>query len=669
MRADPWRGPDHPLLEQQDGFSDVLGALRANVEGARATVRAAASALATTEGDHQRLEAIAEEARAQLSLAAADDWGAYEASLRRQGEELAKRAVSFRTWYEIARAPHRYLLPFLGNAAPRVTAAFLAAHDFAHATLRTLGEAYFEGIQAGARASDAGYRLLFDASPLPMWLYDVETLAFLTVNEAAIRHYGYTREEFAKMTLADIRPAEDQSALRRGVQGRPAVDHGSVWRHRRKDGSLITVEIKAHDLPFQGKMARLVVSNDVTERLRAEEALRRTQEQLLQAQKMDAIGRLAGGIAHDFNNLLSVILSYSAMLASDPKMSSAVRADLGEIQAAGERAAELTRQLLAFSRQQVLQPRRLAPSEVLARMEKMLRRLIGEDIELTILNAGHATGTVTVDPSQLEQIIMNLVVNARDAMPQGGKLTIELSTVRLDEQYTAEHVGAAPGNYVVLAVTDTGIGMDEATQARAFDPFFTTKEQGHGTGLGLSTVFGIVKQSGGNIWLYSEPGHGTTFKIYLPLTPGSGESDAPVPLEPSTLRGSETVLLVEDEERVRSVARAILRNHGYHVLEAHGAGDAVLLCEQHPATIHLLLTDVVMPRSSGRELAERLKRLRPAIRVLYMSGYTSNAVVHHGVLDSDVAFLQKPITPETLARKVREVLDAQPRSAREPLSR
>ncbi|HEY2509220.1 MAG TPA: ATP-binding protein [Polyangiaceae bacterium] len=667
MRADPWRGPEHPAEEhpeQHEAWTDVLRALRAHVEGARGEVRAAASALATAEGQHAHLDAIAEESRAQLSLAAAEDWGAYQASLRRQGEELAARAIPFRTWYEIARSPHRYLLPFLEGVAPRAAAAFIAAHDFAHATLRTLGEAYFQGIEAGTRASDAGYRLLFDASPLPMWLYDAETLAFLTVNEAAIRHYGYSRDEFAKMTLADIRPEEDQNALRRGVSGRPAVDLGSVWRHRRKDGSIITVEIKAHDLPFQGKMARLVVSNDVTEKLRAEEALRKTQEQLLQAQKMDAIGRLAGGVAHDFNNLLSVILSYSAMLASDPKMSSAVRADLGEIQAAGERAAELTRQLLAFSRQQVLQPRKLAPGEVLTRMEKMLRRLIGEDVELTILNAAHVTGLVTVDPGQLEQIIMNLVVNARDAMPTGGKLTIELSSARIDEHYADEHLGAKPGNYVVLAVTDTGIGMNEETQARAFDPFFTTKEQGHGTGLGLSTVFGIVKQSGGNIWLYSEPGHGTTFKIYLPLCAGTGESEAPAAPEPSTLRGSETVLLVEDEERVRSVARAILRNHGYHVLEAHGAGDAVLLCEQHPATIHLLLTDVVMPRSSGRELAERLKPLRPAMRVLYMSGYTSNSVVHHGVLDSDVAFLQKPITPDALARKVREVLDAQPRSIR-----
>ena len=407
--------------------------------------------------------------------------------------------------------------------------------------------------------------------------------------------------------------------------------------------------------------ARLLRSamRELAERERAEAALRKSEEQLRQSQKMEAIGRLSGSVAHDFNNLLSVILSYSDLVLSDLKPIDPLRADIESIHRAGEKAADLTRQLLAFSRQQVLAPRSVDLNEVIRESEKMLRRLLNEDIEV-VTHYARRLSVVKVDPGQIDQVLLNLAVNARDAMPSGGKLTIETKDVELDESYTSEHFGVARGPHVMLAVSDTGIGMDQQTQARIFEPFFTTKDLGKGTGLGLSTVFGIVKQSGGHIWVYSEPGGGTTFKVYLPVAQGA-DPELPVVVEPTTLQGTETVLLVEDQDDVRRVAHAILRRYGYHVIEASNAGEALLSCERHPRTIHLLLTDVVMPQLSGRELAERLVSMRPELRVLYMSGYTENVIVHHGILDSGIAYLQKPIVPDLLARRVREVLDARPK--------
>jgi signal transduction histidine kinase len=394
-----------------------------------------------------------------------------------------------------------------------------------------------------------------------------------------------------------------------------------------------------------------------TEKEKAEalEALRQSQEQLLQSQKLEAVGQLAGGVAHDFNNLLTAIIGFSQLGLDQLAENDPLRRNLDEIKNASERAASLTRQLLAFSRKQVMQPQVLDLNSVVPDMEQMLRRMIGEDIELrTALQPD--LGNVKADPSQMEQVIMNLVINARDAMPSGGKLTIETVNTDLDETYARHHVAVVSGAYVMLAVSDTGIGMDEETQNHIFEPFFTTKELGKGTGLGLSTVYGIVKQSGGTIWVYSEVGKGTTFKIYLPRVDERAEEYKNPVAAAQLPKGNETILLVEDADLVRRLAKEVLENNGYRVQEAATGTDALRIGEQTQEPIDLLLTDVVMSEMSGRELANRLTSLRPEMRVLYMSGYTDDAIVHHGVLDEGINFIQKPFSPYGLALKVREVL-------------
>jgi len=406
-----------------------------------------------------------------------------------------------------------------------------------------------------------------------------------------------------------------------------------------------------------------LLGRDVTEDRRREAEIlehghryQALEAQLRQSQRLEAVGSLAGGIAHDFNNLLSVILSYSTMLVNDNPPGTRVHDDLAQIQAAGERAAALTRQLLAFSRRQILRPRVLDLNEVVSGLTTMLERLIGETIDFGVFPCAEPA-MVNVDPAQMEQVIVNLAVNARDAMPAGGKLTVEVRHAVLDATYQSAHTEVQPGAYVMLAVSDTGVGMDPATQARIFEPFFTTKEVGKGTGLGLSTVFGIVRQSGGHIWVYSEPDRGSCFKIYLPSAFAEAEAVVPAPEPPVELRGSETVLLVEDEEQVRTLANDILTRAGYTVIEAANGADALQIAEGPP--IHLLLTDMVMPRMGGANLASKLTAERPELRVVYMSGYTDTSASELG-LPSGAAFVQKPFTPECLLRKVRSALTAPP---------
>jgi two-component system, cell cycle sensor histidine kinase and response regulator CckA len=380
---------------------------------------------------------------------------------------------------------------------------------------------------------------------------------------------------------------------------------------------------------------------------------------LQQSRRMEAVGRLAGGIAHDFNNLLTIIKGYAELALNRPAIRPEIAANVQQIGNAAERASALIRQLLAFSRKQVLQPKSLDLNSIVENLDKLLRRLMGADIEMVTL-CGAEIGTVKADRAQIEQVIMNLVVNARDAMPNGGRLTVETSNVELDTAYARDHTSVKPGRYVMLAVSDTGIGMDAQTQAHIFEPFFTTKEGGRGTGLGLSTVYGIVKQSGGYIWVYSEPEHGSTFKVYLPRVEAPVEA-APSPTEETTMRkGTETILLVEDEEAIRELTRAILDAQGYNVVVAETATHAEQLSASSSGEIDLLLTDVVMPGVSGRELARRITSRHPHTRVLYTSGYSDNVITQGGVLEPGVAFLQKPFTPRGLAAKVREVLDAVP---------
>ncbi|HJQ22860.1 MAG TPA: PAS domain S-box protein [Blastocatellia bacterium] len=496
------------------------------------------------------------------------------------------------------------------------------------------------------RQSEERYRRLFESTPQPMWVYDKRTFAFLAVNPAAVRRYGYTAEEFLAMTIADIRPAADLGPLHEHLANGLQDDWATVWRHRKKDGTVIEVEILSHDLEFEGRAARLVLATDVTER-------RSLEAQLRQAQKMEAIGRLAGGVAHDFNNLLTAILGYSQLLMAQVGPASKLRRELEEIYKAGTRAASLTSQLLAFSRKQVVQPVSLDLNVVVTDMGKMLQRLIGEDIELRFELASDLD-FAEADASQMQQVVMNLVINARDAMPQGGQLTIATANVELDEAYNGPRIAA--GAYVMLRVSDTGSGIPEEVRLHIFEPFFTTKDKDKGTGLGLSMVHRIVTESGGHICFESVPGQGTTFEVYLPRHAPRQEVGAGGAVMAETLGGTETILLVEDEDAVRRLAASVLKASGYTVLEARHCDEALRLATAHRGQINLLVTDVVMPQMSGRELAEHLTGLSPELKVLYMSGYMDDAIVHHGVLEPDSAFLQKPFMPDAFARKVREVL-------------
>ena len=501
------------------------------------------------------------------------------------------------------------------------------------------------------RASELRNRSLVQSAVYGIYRSNAEG-NFLEVNPAMVNMLGYSSadEVLALRMSRDVYvdPAERERLIRQHPR-EARVDNVEV-KWKRKDGKPITVRLsgRAIEGPKGDVEGFEMIAEDVTER-------RALEEQLRQSQKMEAVGRLAGGVAHDFNNLLTVIRGYSELMLDEFTSADPLRNEVEEIRKAADRAAGLTRQLLAFSRQQVMAPKVLDLNIVVSNMERLLKRLLGEDIHLGSVLA-QDLGRVKADPGQLEQVIMNLAVNARDAMPKGGKLTVETANAELDQSYTHEHMGAKAGSYVMLAVSDTGSGMTAEVKQRIFEPFFTTKELGKGTGLGLSTVYGIVKQSEGYIWVYSEPGRGTSFKVYLPRV--DAPADAHLEHSPSRTvhKGTETVLLVEDEDGVRALVRQVLAKHGYSVLEARHGGEALLHCERHAEDIHLLVTDVVLEQMSGTELASRLASLRPKMKVLYISGYTDDAILHHGVTQG-THFLQKPFTTESLARKIRQVLD------------
>jgi len=632
--------------------------------------------------------------------------------------------------------------------------------------------------RSAAEPINDSFRLLFVNNPQPMWVFDLETLRFLEVNNAAIARYGYSREEFLTMAITHIRPPSDiPRVLQEVAENRVRSSTGGHWRHVLKNGEVIEVEVSALTLQFAGRPAKLAVIQDITERKRAENALiqaenkyrrifeeamvgifqstpegrflsanpamarflgydspldlmegitniqgqfyvdsarrdefkrlmedpgvvqafeievyrkdrtkvwistnvravrengeiaryegtfediterKHLEEQFRQSQKMEAVGRLAGGVAHDFNNALGVITGYSDLMQMKLSGDDPLRKYVDEIAKAGHRAATLTRQLLAFSRKQVIQPVLLDLNSVVDDISEMLRRLIGEDIEIQFSRDPNLP-TVKADPGQIEQILMNFAVNARDAMTQGGKVFIETSTAELDESYLRQHAFVKPGQHVLLSFSDTGCGMDKETQAHIFEPFFTTKEPGKGTGLGLSTVYGIVKQNNGFIWVYSEPGKGTTFKVYFPRAAGADERSRSDGAGVVIVRGSETVLVVEDEEPMRQLARTCLEAGGYKVLSAADAKAAIEVAKQYPDPIHLLLTDVIMPGLSGRELAHTVAAMRPEVKVLFMSGYSNDLIAQHGVLDPGTLLVEKPFTLRSLLSKVDTALHA-----------
>ncbi len=534
--------------------------------------------------------------------------------------------------------------PFVMQTVPSTDTALLLYIGILAVTGLSLGPATarHERAERGLREANEHLAAVIQSSPLAIYTLD-PTSTVRTWNRAAEALYGWRAEEVIGRPLPTI--AQNMEELRgEALRGLEAT-------RRRKDGTAVNISLSVAPLhDAAGRVTGILsIAADVTE-------MRQLEAQYRQAQKMEAVGRLAGGIAHDFNNLLTAIIGTTSLVLEDLGLESRTRLDVQEIEKAAKRAAGLTRQLLIFSRQQVLEPRALDLNALVGNLEKMLHRLIGADIELRTKQAA-ALGAVRADPGQLEQAIVNLVVNARDAMPQGGRLTIETADVELDRSYVAGHVPTQPGPYVLLAISDTGVGMDGATKARLFEPFFTTKEPGRGTGLGLATVYGIVKQSGGYIWAYSELGHGTTFKIYLPRV-----AETPVPPEsttgaPTPVRGSETVLVVEDQEEVRKLTQRVLEARGYTVLAARNGVEALEIVGRHPTQIHLMITDVVMPGMNGREVAQLACAKRSDLKVLYVSGYTGEAVLQHRLLQPGVAFLQKPFTPDALAHKTREVLD------------
>lgn len=517
--------------------------------------------------------------------------------------------------------------------------------------------------EASLRQSEERFRGIFEQGAVGIALIDREQ-RFFHANPAFCRMLGYEEHEIVGKSVLSITAPEDQDASREKISSLYGDGLAGIEvekRYVRKDGQVMWGHVSVALLRDESgrPVGSVAALQDITERKRAEEGLRETEDQLRQAQKMEAVGRLAGGIAHDFNNVLTAILGYSEMiLSSEEGLSSSLRSDVEEIRAAGQRASGLTRQILAFSRRQVLQPETLLLNDVLARMERLLRRTLGEDIELVTV-VDPSLGFVEVDENQFEQVLVNLALNARDAMPTGGRLTLETANVALGKGCSRTHPGLQPGSYVKLAVSDTGMGMDAKTKSSVFEPFFTTKPPGEGTGLGLATAYGVMRQSGGCILVHSEPANGATFEVYLPRVDKLPENRVPSLGSPGSIKGSETILVVEDEEAVRDVVDRALSLLGYRIV-AVGNGDEALTVLEGETAVDLLLTDVVLPGNlQGNDLVQAVSLIRPRLPVLYMSGYTRGTIVHAGRLDPGLNYIEKPFRPDGLARRVREVLDAE----------
>jgi len=507
-------------------------------------------------------------------------------------------------------------------------------------------------------SAESTLRTLIESLPMGLIIAN-ETGVITDLNESSLRMFGYTREELLGQLVETLLPERlrnshqrHRGAYAKDPHARP-MGLGMELFGRRKDGTEFPVEVSLGPLASEGRTLVSATVVDITERKKIEQQLRL-------AQRMEAIGQLAGGIAHDFNNLLAVIMGSADIVIDELPRGTPLARKIGMIRTAGSSAADLIRQLLAFSRQQMVQPVVLDVSKIIARTQGMLQRIVGEDIEFKVV-VEDSVGSIKADPGQIEQVLLNLAGNARDAMPKGGRLTIRASNVELDESDRKRHAPVVPGSYVMLALEDTGCGMDLKTQRRIFDPFFTTKELGKGTGLGLATVYGIVKQTGGYIWVYSEIGQGTIFRLYLPRVDKAVTIAEREPSEGEELQGSETILVAEDSESLREMAQEYLESIGYTVFSAVSGEKALQWARDFEGPIHLLLTDVVMPEMSGPELANQMASLRPGVKIIFTSGYTVDAVARQGILDPNVAFIQKPYRPKALAKKIRQVLSGGPR--------
>ncbi|HEY7634494.1 MAG TPA: response regulator [Gemmatimonadales bacterium] len=527
----------------------------------------------------------------------------------------------------------------------------LADLEFAEELAGRVGLTVDHGrIHREAREADRRYRLLFDANPQPMWVFDAETLAFLAVNDAAIRHYGYSREEFLSMTIMDIRPPDDTPGLLPGGERGSPRGEVALTQHQRKDGSIVEMEIVSHELEMDGRRARLVLATDISERTRVRAALHQSEEQLRHAQRMDAVGRLASGVAHDFNNLLTTIRGFSDLLIHDLPPGDQRRSDAEQIRKAADRGAHLSRQLLSFGRKQVSHARLVNLNTVVGSMQELIHRLVGADVRLEVsLEPG--LGPVRMDAGQLEQVLVNLVLNAREAMPGGGTLTIRTREREVGGPGRSRHL--PPGRYAVLSVGDTGSGVEPESMGQVFD-YGYTNPQAQRSGLGLSILYGIVRQCGGAVRVSSEPDQGTVVKVYLPRVEDEETAEWQ---PPASLHGSETILLAEDEAGVRELIDKILTDQGHTVLAARNGKEALELAQHHEGPLHLVISDVVMPEMGGSEFVRALVELRPSIKVLYVSGYTNDEILDRGIAQG-ATFVAKPFAPEDLTRKVREVLDA-----------